>query len=153
MRSVSGPLPALAFLILLLAGCGQSAAPANSMSPASSPPPAGGVTQTTEAGRVTVVATWGGPADALRFDLKLDTHSVDLRGLDLSTAVLRNDRGSVLRTPRWLAPAGTHHREGPLVFDGDADAFLDGTTWIELVLPGIGDAAERVLRWTIGPRS
>lgn len=153
LRAVRRTLAAFLSIALLAAGCGQSAAPVNSSGPASSSPAAGGPTQTSEGGGVTVVATWGGPAAGLRFDLKLDTHSVDLDVLDLSDAVLRNDRGDVLRASRWLAPPGGHHRQGPLVFEGDAGAFLDGAGWIELDLPGIGDTAERVLRWTIGPAS
>lgn len=153
VRPVQRTLAKLLSIALVLAACGQSGAPASSISPASSPSAAGGLTRTSEGGGVTVVATWGGPAAGLRFDLKLDTHSVDLDALDLSDAVLRNDRGGVLRAPRWLAPPGGHHRQGPLVFDGDARTFLDAAAWIELDLPGIGDTAERVLRWTIGPAS
>ncbi len=99
---------------------------------------------------MTVVATWAGPSAGATFDLKLDTHSVDLDALDLATATLRNDRGDTLTARPWLAPKGGHHREGSLSFNGDSAAFLAGAKWIELVLPGIGDTPERVLRWTIG---
>jgi len=155
-------LPVFLPVVLVLAACGQSAAPASSISPSSSSPAAGGgqaaasgqvaggMTQTSEGGQVTVVATWAGPSAGATFDLKLDTHSVDLDALDLSTATLRNDRGDTLTARPWSAPKGGHHREGSLSFDGDSAAFLAGAKWIELVLPGIGDTPERVLRWTIG---
>ncbi len=154
-------LPVFLPMALLLAACSQSAVPASSISPRpSSPAPgdpaaagdaaAGGMTQTSEGGQVTVVATWAGPSAGATFDLKLDTHSVDLDALDLSTATLRNDRGDTLTARPWLAPKGGHHREGSLSFNGDSAGFFAGAKWIELVLPGIGDTPERVLRWTIG---
>ncbi|MBI3746310.1 MAG: hypothetical protein HY264_07265 [Chloroflexi bacterium] len=84
------------------------------------------------------------------FDVKLDTHSVDLDRLDLSNAVLRNDRGETLVARPWTAAKGGHHREGALSFDGDAASFLAGAKWIELALIGVGDAPERTFRWAIG---
>jgi len=96
------------------------------------------------------VASWSGPAAGATFDLKLDTHSVDLDALDLANAVLRNDRGETLAAQPWDAPKGGHHREGTLTFKGDASTFLAGARWIELTLAGIGDIPERTLRWTVG---
>jgi len=146
-----------AFLVLVSA-CGGSTAPTVPL--AASDPPAGasasmpaasGLTQTSEGGQVTVVATWvGAPADTT-FDIQLDTHSVDLDVLDLADATLRNDRGETLAAQPWAAPKGGHHREGALTFDGDASRFLAGARWIELVLVGVGDLPARMLRWEIGP--
>lgn len=109
-----------------------------------------GATQRSEGGQVTVEATWKGPAVLAIFDVKLDTHSVDLDGLDLSNAVLRNDRGETLAARPWDAPTGGHHREGSLTFDGNVSSFLAGAKSIELVLAGIGDIPERTLRWQVG---
>jgi len=103
-----------------------------------------------EGGEVTVVATWAGLAAGAKFELTLDTHSVDLDSLDLADAVLRNDRGETLVAQPWPAPAGGHHRSGALSFDGDATSFFTSARWIELVLTGIGDLPERTLRWEIG---
>ena len=146
------------FLLALLlvapvapAACGSSSAasPAGIASPSAA---SGGsaVTQTSEGGQVTAVATWTGPAAGANFDLKLDTHSVDLDALDLSNAVLRNDRGETLAARPWAAPKGGHHREGTLTFSGDASRFFAGAKWIALVLTGVGDVPERTLRWEIG---
>ena len=99
-----------------------------------------------------VVASWVGPSAGASFDVKLDTHSVDLDALDLTDATLRNDRGEALPARPWAAPKGGHHREGTLAFNGDAAAFLAQVRWIELVLPGIGGVSERTLRWEIGDR-
>lgn len=126
-----------------------ASAPA-STTPSTTPEPAGSMTRTSEGGQVTVVAVWPGPDAGAAFDITLDTHSVDLDALDLADAILRNDRGETLTARPWAAPKGGHHREGALTFDGDSVSFLDGATWIELVLTGVGDAPERTLRWEVG---
>jgi hypothetical protein len=152
----------LLFLLLVvpvaLAACGSSpaaASPTGGASPTgvASPTAASGgsaATQTSEGGQVTAVATWTGPAAGATFDLKLDTHSVDLDVLDLSNAVLRNDRGDSLAARPWAAAKGGHHREGTLTFLGDTSGFFAGAKWIELVLTGVGDVPERRLRWETG---
>ena len=99
---------------------------------------------------MTVVVDWAGPARGAVFDVQLDTHSVDLDALDLAGAILRNDRGEMLRAGAWAAPKGGHHREGALTFEGDSSAFFAGTKWVELVLTGVGDVPERTLRWELG---
>ncbi len=150
-------LPLLLAIPVALAGCsGTSAAarPAAETPPvvSSSPTLASGsaTAQTSEGGQVTATVAWTGSPSALSFDVKLDTHSVDLAALDLSNAVLRNDRRETLLARPWGASAGSHHREGRLDFDGDAAAFLAGSRWIELVLRNVGDLPERTLRWSVG---
>lgn len=155
------PRPAILGLAAIVAigacsGSQPSAVTDPASAPGSPPPsasaePAGSTTQTSEGGQVTVVATWPGPDAGADFDLTLDTHSVDLDALDLADAILRNDRGETLKARPWAAPKGGHHREGALTFDGDSASFLDGATWIELVLTGVGDLPERTLRWEVGP--
>jgi len=145
-----GPALAVAFLI---AGCSSAPAPSAVQPPPSTgaTPPGGeaALTQTSEGGQVTVVASWAGRGSGARFAITLDTHSVDLDALDLADAVLRNDRGETLAARPWTAPFGGHHRAGELSFDGDASAFFASALWIELTLSGIGDLPERVLRWEI----
>lgn len=137
----------------MVAACGgRPAAPvASPATPGASIPGPAGATQRSEGGQVTVEATWAGPAAGATLELKLDTHSVDLDALDLSSAVLRNDRGEVLAAGPWSAPKGGHHREGTLAFGGDPGRFLAGAQWIELVLRGVGDLPERTLRWEVRP--
>jgi len=139
--------------IVLLAACSGSTPASESASSSStqpSPSTSGpGTTQTSEGGEVTVVVDWAGPAAGAVFDVTLDTHSVDLDALDLADAVLRNDRGETLGAQPWTAPKGGHHREGALAFRGDAASFFASATWVELVLTGIGDLAERTLRWEV----
>jgi hypothetical protein len=136
---------------LLAAGCSSAAtSPGPS---ASGPPPSSDVsfdrTQRNDGGQVTVEVTWEGPAAGAVFEVKLDTHSVDLDGLDLSDTELTNDRGDSLVAARWEAPKGGHHREGRLAFGGDAATFLAGVRWIELTIDGVGAVPQRVLRWEV----
>ena len=154
-----GLLASLLALTVLAAACSSSAsgptAPPSASAPAAAPDatasasPAG-ATQTNEGGGVTVVASWPGPTAGAAFDVKLDTHSVELDALDLTNAVLSNDRGETLAARPWAAPKGGHHREGALTFDGDASTFFAGAKWVELTLAGVGDIPERTMRWAIG---
>ncbi len=149
MRNNRALIPLLALSLVAAACTGTAGAPASSSGGTASSGPIGR-TQTNEGGQVTVVATWSGPAAAATFDIKLDTHSVDLDALDFSNAVLSNDRGQTLAALPWTAANGGHHREGTLRFNGDATAFFAGAAWIELTLVGVGDIAVRTLRWEIG---
>ncbi len=138
-------------LAAILAGCGSSTSPSGSQwASGSSPPPATSATRRSEAGQVTVVATWTGPAAGASIDIALDTHSVDLDELDLADATLRNDRGETLTARPWAAPKSGHHREGALTFDGNAAEFFAGATWMELALVGVGDLPQSTFRWEVG---
>ena len=148
-RALAGFLVAT---ILVVAACSSSTptAPPTPSSATSSANPTGAMTQTSDGGQVTAVVGWAGPAGGAVFDVTLDTHSVDLDALDLSDAILRNDRGETLTAQPWAAPKGGHNREGTLTFEGDPAPFLAGAKWVELVLTGVGDLPERTLRWELG---
>lgn len=148
--------PLLVATIVLLAACSPSTTPGSGSTASASTEsgwtaPAGGTTQTSDGGQVTVVVDWAGPAEGAVFDVTLDTHSVDLDALDLADAVLRNDRGETLTAEPWAAPKGGHHREGALTFEGDTASFFTDARWVELVLSGVGDLAERTVRWEVAP--
>lgn len=154
MPSRTAGIVATILISLLAIACGDTAgappvSPAESDGP--SPRPPVGNTQRSEGGEVTVEATWAGPAAGATFDIKLDTHSVDLDALDLVDTVLRNDLGETLTAQPWDAPKGGHHREGALVFEGDAAGFFGGARWIELIITDVGGLPERVLRWDLAP--
>lgn len=158
MRRHHGVLLVTFLLMGTLAACGTAATPPptnpNSSANASAPrafAATGAATQRSEGGQVTVEATWSGPAAGAVFEVKLDTHAVELDAIDLANAVLRNDRGETLAAQPWTASKGGHHREGSLSFDGNVSTFLAGAKSIELVLTGVGDIPERTLRWQIGP--
>ena len=133
-------------VVVALAACSTATSPASSASAV----PIGGTTVTSADGPVTVSATWAGGSKPLVFDVKLDTHSVDLDAVDLSSAVLRNDRGQALDATSWQAASGGHHRQGSLGFGADGAAFIAGSKWIELVIRDVGGVPERTLRWTVG---
>lgn len=112
---------------------------------------ANGMTQQVEGGNVTVAATWQGLAGGPVFDVVLDTHSVDLDGIDLlQLAVLRVD-GIEVQPVSWDAPKGGHHRVGTLAFpetstDGRTLIGVD-TTSVELVIRDVAGVAERTYQW------
>ncbi len=141
-------------LILLLAACGT----ANQQAQPSAPATAGGLasgkpTQTSEGGQVTIDVTWLGAAAGPSFVVAMNTHSVDLDGVDLrQLASLRVDKGPALQPSGWDAPKGGHHRSGTLTFP---TAGADGTPTIsagvnnvELVIRDVAGVPERTFTWS-----
>ena len=94
------------------------------------------LTQSAEAGGVTVEATWltagdAGSVDAdlstypldrfALFDVKLDTHSGDLSSIDMAQTAALSQDGRAVKPEVWLdVDEDSHHREGVLVFPRDA---------------------------------
>ena len=107
-----------------------------------------------EAGGVTVTATYlGRTAQAVRFQVKLDTHTADLSQFDLKNSVtLRNDAGAAVR-PLDPKALGGHHAEGELSFpatDAGGRAVVgESTRYLELVVVNLAGVPERVLRWDV----
>ncbi|HEY3548632.1 MAG TPA: hypothetical protein VGK17_21365 [Propionicimonas sp.] len=174
MTSSRSRVALLVFLLTILAACSsapggppaRSSPPATTASPpattAPSPSPTGDLDgasgapavdapmeQRDEGGGVTVKATWVGSTAGIAFEVALDTHSVDLDGLDLRGASLRNGSGATITGPIWDADKGGHHRSGRLTFPGDPGTFLASTTWIELLVPDVAGVPVRTLRWTV----
>lgn len=129
----------------------SGAVPASLEPPSGTPPDsaAGAGSVSNEGNGVTVSASWAGIGSGAVFEVALNTHSVDLDGLDLGDSVLRNDRGDELTGPTWSAPPGGHHRSGELRFAGDTQPFFTSAKWIELVLVGIAGVPERTLHWDV----
>jgi hypothetical protein len=131
---------------VLSAACSSPAQPASSGSAAT--------TQTSDAGQVTIAVTWAGPSGGAVFEVVMDTHSVDLDGVDLGQlAVLRTDQSREVRPVGWEAPTGGHHRRGTLSFPTtapDGSPLLDsGTRAIELIVRDVAGVPERSFRWTL----
>lgn len=99
------------------------------------------------------LASQGQPADQWGFLVSLDTHSVDLTGVDLlARASLRDASGRVLKPMGWRALSeDSHHRSGLLLFQGSAagQPAPTGETLrqMQLVFSDIGGVRERVLAW------
>ena len=105
-------------------------------------------TQTDSAGGVTVKVTLldSKTDGGLRFEVALDTHSVNLDSYDLKTAtVLRDGAGKVYR-PKAVENKGSgHHRQSTLLFSTVAN----GTKNFELVLKDVAGVKERIFRWDL----
>ncbi len=77
-------------------------------------------TKTEEQASVTVVIT---PLDLSpnskewKFDVGMNTHSVELDQDMIKIAVLIDDQGNEYKPVSWDGPVGGHHREGVLIFN------------------------------------
>ena len=142
-----GALPVVMFAVLLTA-CTSGATPGETGTPGETAAPGGGQ-QLSDGGQVVVTVDWPGPPGGALFDVKLDTHSINLDAVDLAGSRLLNDRGDLVAGAAWVAVPGGHHREGQLTFVVGPE-FFAGTRWIELVLLNVGDMPERRLRWETG---
>ena len=116
---------------------------------------AGPPTLKNRGGGVTVEAKYLGASaagDAIRFEIKLDTHSVNLDQYDLKQlATLRNDLGVAVKPLTFEKKGSGHHIQNILAFPAKDEAGKsvagDGVTSLELVLFDIADVPQRVLRW------
>lgn len=99
----------------------------------------GGVTA-----KVTLLTTKGN--DEVRFQLVLDTHSVNLDEYDLkSIVVLRDEAGRSYAPLAVEATGGGHHRQATLVFP---KAARDAKR-VELVIKDVAGIKERTFRWDL----
>ncbi|MBI5682385.1 MAG: hypothetical protein HZC45_04340 [Deltaproteobacteria bacterium] len=84
-----------------------------------------------------------GGSNELVFDVKLDTHSVNLDAFNFNEGiVLKDDKGNIYK-PIAAKPSGSgHHREAEVKFKNP------GTTgFIELVVKDMGGVKETVFKW------
>ena len=106
-------------------------------------------TKTEEEASVTVVVT---PLDLSpqsaewKFDIGLNTHSVELDQDMTKIAVLTDNQGKEYKPVAWdgAAPGG-HHREGVLVFK----AVSPMPRSVELTIKDIGGIPERSFKWDL----
>ena len=88
------------------------------------------------------------PTQTLDFNVRLNTHSVDL-SMDLAVlAIIETDAGLTVQATTWDAPRGGHHVTGILSFPGSVDGtpILEGVTKMTLTITDV-DAPERVFVW------
>jgi hypothetical protein len=105
-------------------------------------------TQAVAGGGVTVKVTYLNPkgSDRSRFQVVLDTHSVNLDDYDLKTiSVLRDDAGNTYSPTAAENKGGGHHRETTLSFAKVAS----GAKRIELVIKDVAGVKERNFRWDL----
>ena len=104
--------------------------------------------QANSGGGVTVKVNYLNPGavDEPRFQVILDTHSVNLDAYDLkSMTILRDDAGKYYAATRVENKGSGHHREATVSF-----AKLDpDSKRVDLVLKDVAGVKERVFRWNI----
>lgn len=119
-----------------------------------SPPRAGvgfgaealGLTRTHSGGGVTVKVTYLNPWDASgpRFEVALDTHSVNLDAYDLKhLSVVRDGTGAAYEAARAESQGSGHHRSVTLSFP----AIPASTRRVELVIKDVAGVGERLFYW------
>lgn len=70
-----------------------------------------------------------------KFDVVMDTHSVELDQDMIKSTALVDDQGKEFKPLIWEGPVGGHHREGVLVFN----QITPIPKSVELKISGIGD--------------
>ena len=151
---------ALAVVSSVFAACASTPAVPASVQPTKTPPPsatpaeAEDMTRVDSQGAVVVAVTPIDLADEtrLRFEVQMDTHSVDL-SMDLALrAELRTNLGASVPAVSWDGQLGGHHVSGTLIFPAQqaGGLVLAGASQIVLVLQGI-DSAERRFVWELTP--
>jgi len=107
------------------------------------------VARTQAGGGVTVTATYLNPRsnEEAKFDIAMNTHSVDLDGYDLKTlSLLRDDAGKEHKPLRVENEGGGHHRRVTLVFPKPSPK----AKHIELVIKDIAGVKARSFSWDLG---
>ncbi len=86
------------------------------------------------------------PGQPARFEVTMNTHSVELDQDMVVASTLVDDNGTAYQPLKWNgSEPGGHHRSGTLIFPD-----LKGTPEsVTLVLKGIASVPERVFEWKI----
>ena len=100
--------------------------------------------------RVTVKPTAVASDKAVKFDVRFNTHSVELDQDLIAVSELRDDKGRSYRPDQWKgSPPGGHHRKGTLIFP-----VLKGSVKsVTLIIRDVADIPERVFTWNVKPEA
>lgn len=107
-----------------------------------------GLTRTHSGAGVTVKVTYLNPqgTDGSRFEVVLDTHSVNLDGYDLKAlSVLRDETGNEYQSTQVENKGSGHHREIILIFPKSSS----GAKRLDLVIKDIAKVKERSFSWDL----
>ena len=132
------------FKLLILALLLTTAAGADEAFGAAAP----NMSQSVAGGGVTAKVTYLNPksSDEPRFQVVLDTHSVNLDVYDLKIiSLLRDDAGNSYPAMTVENKGSGHHREGTVSFA----KIPSGVKRVELVLKDIAGVKERIFRWDL----
>ena len=108
--------------------------------------------RTDKKGPVTITAIFMNPIDKennsdLRFEIKLDTHSVDLAQYNLEElSSIRFDNGLERKSNGVSQKGSGHHITNVLRFPGPVP---NGAKNMTLIIRNVGDVAERLLEWKL----
>jgi hypothetical protein len=82
----------------------------------------------------------------VKFDIKMNSHSVTLKSDIVAGSVLEDDTGVAYKALNWDGmPPGGHHRSGTLEFP-----VLNGNPKsITLIIKGVSNVPERIYKWTL----
>jgi hypothetical protein len=80
------------------------------------------------------------------FDIKMNTHSVELNSDLVTGSVVQDDSGRVYNALEWDGTLpGSHHRSGVLAFTA-----LKGTPKsVTLIIKGVSNVPERIYKWIL----
>ena len=109
---------------------------------------ASGLTRTHSGGGVTVKATYLNPHSPgdVRFQVSLETHSVDLDEYDLKDlSLLRDETGKTYQSTRVDNKGSGHRGQITVIFPKVSPE----TRWLELVIKDIAGVKERSFRWDL----
>jgi hypothetical protein len=86
------------------------------------------------------------PGEPARFEVRMNTHSVNLGQDMVAVAVFKDDQGREYRPVNWQgSPSGGHHRSGILEFPT-----LEGNpNRVTLVIKNIANVPERTFEWKL----
>ena len=88
------------------------------------------------------------PGKTAKFEIRMNTHSGDLRQDLLAVCTLKDSNGREYRPINWNgSPPGGHHRSGVLEFA----ELGEGAESITLVIREVANVPERVFNWTVEP--
>ena len=79
-----------------------------------------------------------------KFDVVMDTHSVELDQDMTKVAILIDEQGKEYKAQSWDGPTGGHHREGVLSFNS-----VESTKWVEIKIKDIAGIRERSFKWNL----
>lgn len=83
-----------------------------------------------------------------RFEVRLNTHTVELMQNLTEIAELRDDKDREYRSVKWEgSPPGGHHRSGILEFPNLGAS----VTSVVLILPDVAGVPVREFRWSLKP--
>lgn len=83
-----------------------------------------------------------------RFEVRLNTHSVELDQDLAAASSLKDNKGNTFQPTGWdRSPPGGHHRSGTLSFP----ALVPGTETVTLIIKGVGKDSERIFSWQVQP--